>query len=284
MLASADVVIHDRLVSAAILDLAPPAARRLYVGKRKANHALPQGDVNDLLVALAREGLCVVRLKGGDPFVFGRGGEELLACRSAGVVCEVVPGVSAAIAAAAEVGAPLTHRSLSQAVTFVTGHAAVRGDGAVSEPDLNWSALAAANHTIAVYMGVSTAAMIAERLMEAGRAGSTPVVVVEDVSLGTGRRLVTTLQELPADIVGVSGPAVILIGEIAAMADLGAVGAAPSGRTPRSDHSDGPRRSQARSQREPPIVTQVYHALTANRLTDGVVVFWSNGLWGEQIP
>src|SRR5580693_6139735 len=119
----ADVVVHDGLVSEAILDLAPEAARRLSVAKRKSRHSYAQDEINRLLVAFARDGLTVVRLKGGDPFIFGRGGEELDACRAAGVVCHIVPGVTAALAAGAAAGAPLTHRGAAQAVTVVTGHA-----------------------------------------------------------------------------------------------------------------------------------------------------------------
>src|SRR5580704_14629721 len=133
----ADVVVHDGLVSDAILDLAPASAQRLSVAKRKSRHSYAQDEINRLLIAFAREGLTVVRLKGGDPFIFGRGGEELEACRAAGVVCHVVPGVTAALAAGAAAGAPLTHRGAAQAVTFVTGHAAVDG-----EPDLDWPSLA----------------------------------------------------------------------------------------------------------------------------------------------
>jgi len=220
VLASADVLVHDRLVSQDIIDLAPASARRLYVGKRKSSHSLPQDDVNDLLVALAREGLTVVRLKGGDPFLFGRGGEELLACRAAGVKCEVVPGISAAVAAAASVGAPLTHRGLAQAVTFVTGHASIDADGGVKEPDLDWTALAKANHTVAVYMGLSTAPMIAARLIAAGRAGSTPVVVIENASRADERRVATTLSGLPDAVQAIEGPAMLIIGEVAALADI----------------------------------------------------------------
>src|ERR1700742_5315277 len=181
LLRSADVVVHDRLTPPALLDLARPDARMIDVGKRKSRHTLPQDDINALLVALAFQGLKVVRLKGGDPFVFGRGGEELLALRAAGVEAEVVPGVTAALAAAAGAGVPLTHRGLAQAVTFVTGHAAVK-DGEAGEPDLDWLVLSRPNHTVVVYMGVTTAAMLAERLVEAGRAASTPVLVVENAS------------------------------------------------------------------------------------------------------
>src|SRR5580692_11566173 len=146
-LQGADVVVHDGLVSEAILDLAPSSAQRLSVAKRKSRHSYAQDEINRLLVAFARDGLTVVRLKGGDPFIFGRGGEELEACRAAGVTCHVVPGVTAALAAGAAAGAPLTHRGAAQAVTLVTGHAAVAG-----EPDLDWPSLARANQTVVIYM------------------------------------------------------------------------------------------------------------------------------------
>jgi uroporphyrin-III C-methyltransferase len=217
VLRSADVVVHDRLVATEILDLVPEGARRLYVGKQKARHALPQDDINALLVGLAREGLTVVRLKGGDPFVFGRGGEEMLACQAAEVDCEVVPGVSAGLAASAAAGAPLTHRGLAQAVTFVTGHAQTGG-----EPALDWAALATANHTVVVYMGLSTAPMIAERLIAAGRAPSTPVAIVENASQAGERRAVTTLAALPETAAGFDGPAILIIGEVSALASASA--------------------------------------------------------------
>jgi uroporphyrin-III C-methyltransferase len=222
VLAAADVVVHDRLVGEGVLELIPPSARRLYVGKRKSNHSLPQDDVNDLLVALAREGLQVVRLKGGDPFMFGRGGEEMLACRAADVDCEVVPGISAAVAASAALGAPLTHRGLAQAVTFVTGHARIGADGAAREPDLDWTALAKPNHTVAIYMGLSTAPMIAARLMAAGRAASTPVVLVENASRSEERRVITTLSALPEAAQALTSPAMMIIGEVAALAQISA--------------------------------------------------------------
>ncbi len=164
----------------------PTGARRISVAKRKSHHSYGQEDINRMLVAFALEGLCVARLKGGDPFVFGRGGEELEACRAAGVECRVVPGVTAALAAAAAAGAPLTHRGAAQAVTFVTGHA---GDGA--DPDLDWDALARPNQTVVIYMGLSKAAAIAARLIGAGRAPATPALIVENASLPTERRLVT---------------------------------------------------------------------------------------------
>ncbi len=214
LLKAADVVVHDRLTPQPILDLAGPDARLIDVGKRKSRHTLPQDDINRLLVALALEGLTVVRLKGGDPFLFGRGGEELEACRAAGVPCTVVPGVSAGLAAGAAAGAPLTQRGLAQAVTFVTGHAASGG-----EPALDWASLARTNQTVVVYMGLSTAAAIAARLIAAGRQASTPVAAVEGASLEGERRIKTTLSGLAEAVAGLDGPAILIIGEVAALAE-----------------------------------------------------------------
>jgi uroporphyrin-III C-methyltransferase len=234
VLQGAEVLVYDRLISQAILDLAPATARRLYVGKRKSNHSVPQDDLNDLLAALASQGLNVVRLKGGDPFMFGRGGEEMLACRAAGVACEVVPGVSAALAASASAGAPLTHRGLAQAVTFVTGHAAPdRDSGGFGEPDLDWPSLARANHTVVVYMGLSTADVISIRLIEAGRAPTTPVLVVENASQPHERRALTNLANLPQAARTFDSPSILIIGETAALADV-------AGLTATSDLSESP--------------------------------------------
>lgn len=212
-LQAAEVVVHDGLVTDDILDLAPASARRISVAKRKSRHSYAQDEINRMLVAFAQEGLKVVRLKGGDPFIFGRGGEELEACREAGVECHVVPGVTAALAASANAGAPLTHRGSAQAVTFVTGHAA-----SGSEPGLDWESLAKVNQTVVIYMGVSTSAGIAARLIGAGRAGSTPALVVENASRSDERRIVTTLAELPAAAEQVSGPALLIVGEAMALA------------------------------------------------------------------
>jgi uroporphyrin-III C-methyltransferase len=222
-LQAADVVVHDRLTPPAILELAGPQARLIDVGKRKSRHTLPQDDINQLLVALAQAGHRVVRLKGGDPFVFGRGGEELQVLRAAGVRAHVVPGVTAAFAAAASAGAPLTHRGLAQAVTFVTGHAAKD-----AEPDLDWAALGRGNETVVVYMGLSTAPAIAARLIEAGRSAGTPVLVVESASLADERRILTSLAKLGDAVAGLDGPAILIIGEVAAMADLEVEPVAPA--------------------------------------------------------
>ena len=215
-LQGADVVVHDGLVSDEILDLAPEAARRISVAKRKSRHSYSQDEINRMLVAFALEGLNVVRLKGGDPFIFGRGGEELEACREAGVECLIVPGVTAALAAGASAGAPLTHRGSAQAVTFVTGHAQAGG-----EPDLDWASLAKANQTVVIYMGVSMAAPIAARLMEAGRIGSTPALIVENASRADERRIVTTLAGLAEAATAVTGPALLIVGEAMALAQAG---------------------------------------------------------------
>ena len=216
VLATADVVVHDGLVSDEILDLAPVAARRISVAKRKSRHSYAQDEINRMLVAFALEGLTVIRLKGGYPFIFGRGGEELEACREAGVACYVVPGVTAALASAASAGAPLTHRGADQAVTFVTGHAATG-----ETPDLDWASLAKPNHTVVIYMGVSTAAGIARHLMDAGRAGSTPALIVENASRADERRVVTDLTGLAEAAANVTGPALLIVGEAMSLAQAG---------------------------------------------------------------
>ena len=214
VLQTADVVVHDGLVSDEILALAPAAARRLSVAKRKSRHSYSQDEINRRLVAFALEGLTVVRLKGGDPFIFGRGGEELEACRAAGVDCRIVPGVTAALAASAGAGAPLTHRGSAQAVTFVTGHAS---NGA--KPDLDWASLARPNQTVVIYMGLSQAAPIAARLMAAGGPGSTPALIVENASRADERRIVTTLAGLAEAAAGLTGPALLMVGEAMALAE-----------------------------------------------------------------
>ena len=213
VLQAADVVVYDGLVSDEIMDLAPTAARRISVAKRKSRHSYSQDEINRMLVAFALEGLNVVRLKGGDPFIFGRGGEELQACREAGVETHIVPGVTAALAASASAGAPLTHRGSAQAVTFVTGHAAKGG-----EPDLDWASLATANQTVVIYMGLSMAATIAARLMTAGRSGATPALIVENASRKDERRVVTTLAGLAQAAATLTGPALLIVGEAMALA------------------------------------------------------------------
>ena len=217
VLQTAQVIVHDGLVSDEILSLAPASAQRINVAKSKSRHSLPQDEINRLLVALALDGRTVVRLKGGDPFVFGRGGEELLACREAGIECHVVPGVTAALAACAAAGAPLTHRGLAQSATIVTGHGAAGAD-----PELDWAALARPNHTVAIYMGLSAASIVSARLIEAGRAGETPTLIVVNASRLDERRIIATLATLPKAVEGVFGPAVLIVGEAMVLADISA--------------------------------------------------------------
>lgn len=214
VLQDADVVVHDQLVPPAILDRARRDAERIDVGKRRGGHSVPQAEIADLLIAEARKGRRVVRLKGGDPFVFGRGGEELDAIRRAGVQVVVVPGVTAALGCAASAGVPLTLRGQAQAVTFVT--AETRAGGASAD----WAALAAVNHTLAVYMGIAGAEEVQTRLLENGLAGRTPVAVVERGTLPDQRVLTGRLDGLGELVrqAEVASPALLIIGETAAWA------------------------------------------------------------------
>ena len=216
----ADALLYDALIDPAILDLAPAHARRIDVGKRCGRHAMHQGAINALIVRLAREGLHVVRLKGGDPFVFGRGGEELDSLRAAGVPVTVVPGVTAACAAAASLQIPLTHRDVARSVHFVTGHGA---DGAI--PAHDWHALVRGGGTIAAYMASRTLAAMTDNLLAAGMAASTPAVAVENASRTNERRLFGTLADLPARLTeaGYTGPTLVLIGAVVGMAAEAAI-------------------------------------------------------------
>ncbi len=211
VLKRADVVLYDALVDPAVLDLARRDARRVNVGKRCGRHAMSQAAINKLILEHARAGAHVVRLKGGDPFVFGRGGEELDALRAAGVPVEVVPGVTAACAAAARLGIPLTHRDVARSLHLVTGHGS---DGNV--PGLDWRTLASGEGTVAAYMASRTLRTVAGRLREAGLPGSTPAVAVENATRPGERRLFGTLANLPdaLEAAGVTGPTVVLIGRV----------------------------------------------------------------------
>lgn len=214
LIQNADIVFHDRLVSDEVMDLVRRDATRISVGKAKANHSVPQAEIHDLMIKAAHEGQRVVRLKGGDPFVFGRGGEEVEALREAGIHASVVPGISAALGCAASAGLPLTHRDHAQTLTFVTGHAK-SGD----VPDLDWQALAKPAQTVVVFMGVGTAPKISEHLIHAGRAASTPVAVIENGTRSNEIRVFGTLAELPQLIerAGIKGPALLVIGEVSAI-------------------------------------------------------------------
>jgi len=212
---AADVILYDALIDPAILDLAPPAARRIDVGKRCGRHAMNQAAINALIVRHALLGAHVVRLKGGDPFVFGRGGEELDSLRAAGVPVAVVPGVTAACAAAASLQIPLTHRDIARSVHFITGHGS---DGAV--PAHDWAALAAGGGTIAAYMAGRTLVQVADRLVAAGLSGSTPCVAVENASRANERHVHGTLLSLPGLLAaaGSTGPTLVLIGDVVRLA------------------------------------------------------------------
>ncbi len=214
LIQDADVILYDKLVGPEIVELARRDAERVYVGKSKGNHSLPQERINALIAERAEAGQRVVRLKGGDPFVFGRGGEELLSLRARGIEAEVVPGITAAAACAAASGIPLTHRGLARGVNFVTGHAE---DG---EPDLDWPALADGRQTLAIYMGVSTAGTLMRRLLEAGAEPARPLAVIEKGTRPDQRVLTGTLGGLEALVreAAVEGPAMIILGEVAALA------------------------------------------------------------------
>ncbi|WP_254452354.1 uroporphyrinogen-III C-methyltransferase [Roseicella sp. DB1501] len=216
-LETADVVLYDKLIDPRLLDLAPARARRIDVGKRCGRHAMSQAAINRLLVAEVRRGGHVVRLKGGDPFIFGRGGEELEALREAGARVEVVPGITAALATAARLGMPLTHRGLSRSLHLITAH----GRDAEGLPQHDWRALAVAGGTLAVYMGARTLPRVAEALLAAGMSPATPAIAVENATLPGERRIRRTLADIAGAVAeaAVEGPTLTLIGEVVALAD-----------------------------------------------------------------
>lgn len=226
LLNEADVILHDRLVSAEVLDLARRDAERIEVGKESGHHHVPQDTIHALMLEHARAGKRVVRLKGGDAFVFGRGGEELEFLRAHGIGYEVVPGITAALACAAYAGIPLTHRDHAQSVRFVTAHAKHEEDG------LDWAGFAREKQTLAFYMGVSGLERVRTRLLAHGRAASTPCALVENGSRPEQRVVVGTLDDLPAFARrhDVRSPALLFVGEVAALAaELHWYGAAPLG-------------------------------------------------------
>lgn len=208
---AADVVLYDALVSDAVLELVRRDAEKIYVGKRAANHHVQQQETNALLVRYAREGKRVVRLKGGDPFVFGRGGEELQALAAAGMDFDVVPGITAALGATAYAGIPLTHRDHAQTAMFITGHC--RADG----QSLHWPTLAQGNQTLVVYMGTIKAGALAANLIAHGRAAATPAAVISHGTLPTQQVFSGSLNDLPALAAQAAAPALIVIGETAAL-------------------------------------------------------------------
>jgi uroporphyrin-III C-methyltransferase/precorrin-2 dehydrogenase/sirohydrochlorin ferrochelatase len=214
LLNEADVILHDRLVSAEVLDLARRDAERIEVGKEAGHHHVPQEQIHALMLEHARAGKRVVRLKGGDGFIFGRGGEELEFLRGHGIGYEVVPGITAALACAAYAGIPLTHRDHAQSVRFVTAHAKAEDDG------LDWVGFAREKQTLAFYMGVSGLERVRARLLAHGRNASTPCALVENGSRPEQRVVVGTLDDLPmlARRHDVRSPALLFVGEVAALA------------------------------------------------------------------
>ena len=217
LLQEADAILHDDLVPPAILARARRDAELVPVGKRKGRARWAQADIEAELVRRVRAGQTVVRLKAGDPFIFGRGGEEVDALRAAGLPVAVVPGVTAALGVAASAGIPLTHRLFASAVTFVSGHSAAGGN----EPA--WPALAAQGHTLAIYMGATEAASVRDRLLGAGADPNTPVAIVEngtrpDERVSTGRLADLARLAVPHISRGDAGPSLIIVGEVAALA------------------------------------------------------------------
>lgn len=213
LMQKADVVVYDRLVSDAIMELVRRDAEKHYVGKERDKHAVQQEDINQCLVRLAKEGKRVLRLKGGDPFIFGRGGEEISTLMDEGVNFQVVPGITAAAGCAAYSGIPLTHRDFAQAVIFVTGHLK---DGTVN---LNWEMLAHEHQTVVFYMGLHGVHCICEKLTEHGRSGSTPVALIERGTTPQQKVYIGTLNTLPQMVKdnNVKPPTMIIVGEVVQM-------------------------------------------------------------------
>ena len=215
LLRDADVVVYDHLVGPEVLAMIGTGAERCYVGKERSHHSMAQDDINATLVRLAREGRQVVRLKGGDPFVFGRGGEELQALVEQGISFEVVPGITAACGVAAYAGIPLTHRDHAQSCTFVTGHLR---DGSCT---LDWPALARPRQTVVIYMGLSALAEICTQLMAHGLGTDWPAAVVTQGTLAGQRTVAATLGTLAAEVgrEGFTSPCLIIVGQVVRLRD-----------------------------------------------------------------
>jgi len=217
LLQQADAVIYDRLVSDAVMALVPAGTMRLYVGKAAANHPVPQDEINDLMARMARSGRSVVRVKGGDPFVFGRGCEESGFLSEHGIPFEVVPGITAASGCTASLGIPLTHRRLATGVRFVTGH---RCDG--ESLDLDWPSLADSQTTLVVYMGLGSLGELSRELIAAGLPADTPAAAVANGTTADERACCSTLADLPERVGAerLQAPVLIVIGQVVTLAEL----------------------------------------------------------------
>lgn len=224
LIQAANVVVYDRLIAPEILDMVPPGVARICVGKQPRFHPVPQSEINALLIRLASEGRAVVRLKGGDPMVFGRGSEEMEELKAAGIPCEIVPGITAASGCTAAAGIPLTHRGLATGVRFVTGHC--RDDQPL---ELDWDGLTDPQTTLVVYMGLASMPEITERLVEHGMPGSTPVLAISRGTTPRQRECLTSVSRLMADVekAALESPILFVIGKVAAMAASRATGGRP---------------------------------------------------------
>ena len=216
-LRAADVVVYDRLINLSLLDEVRPEAERLFAGKEPGCHSMKQEEINSLLIKYARQGRLVVRLKGGDPFIFGRGGEEALALAHAGIPFEIVPGVSAAIAVPAYAGIPVTHREYSSSVTIVTGHE----DPTHTSSTVNWERLAKLDSTLVILMGMTALASITRQLLQGGLHPATPAAVIQQGTVPQQRVVTDTLVNIAehARTAGIKSPAVVVIGAVAALSD-----------------------------------------------------------------
>jgi uroporphyrin-III C-methyltransferase/precorrin-2 dehydrogenase/sirohydrochlorin ferrochelatase len=215
LLRQADVVVYDNLVSSDILDFVSPSTERIYAGKRRNEHTMRQEQINTLLVKLAQEGKQVVRLKGGDPFIFGRGGEELQTLAAHGVAFDVVPGVTAASGVSSYAGIPLTHRDYAQTCLFVTGHLK---DGTA---DLDWPSLVRLRQTVVIYMGLGGLPEICRQLILHGAAPTLPIAVVQDGTIATQKVVTGTLADMPERVLnaGLKSPSLIIVGEVVKLHD-----------------------------------------------------------------
>ncbi len=214
LLQNADVIIYDRLVSKGILEQIPAGVSQIYVGKKSGNHSLPQDEINQLLLKLAKTERTIVRLKGGDPFIFGRGSEEALLLARNGIKFEIVPGITAASACTTYAGIPLTHRGLSQGVQIVTGHSQA------DQPlELDWNSLADAKKTIVIYMGLANIKLISDKLINAGLDKNTPAAAIQNGTTGKQNRILTTLFKLADDTSMLQAPVIFVIGKVVSLAE-----------------------------------------------------------------